>query len=199
MNCINQNAKASNSEIYITMDKDNGEHVDIPNSSYELYIHGNVTCQYDNFGINVQRIEVDIIATNNNDWNAKIVPNHLTFYEKGRYPINLNIQIPTNEFNNTKAPITIFGNWHTESNSNSINDESGSFGPITVNVTFIRAIEFHKSEPEKSDYDKSPNVGDYYHWFTIFILFGIPIILITTIIYLVAKRVHEWYLWNRYK
>ena len=109
-----------------------------PNASFNIPVRGNVTCELEGFGSEVQSIEVDLAVSNACSWITMVSPSTLIFSESGAQNITLTFIIPPDVSNSTKNTITIYGYWTTEPWGGPVSGGSGDAVSDHINITVFR-------------------------------------------------------------
>ena len=180
-------ASAFEAEVIVTLDKHDIEYILGPNASANIYISGNVTCNMEGLGENVQRVELELWASTYEDWYAGVGPSHMTFHSNGRKSLNLTISIPINTYNNTKNIIIVDGHWRTEP-YHSIIDSSGYPKTDQVNVTVIRTMFIGAPTTTTPEYEEYEDFWEGLELYQRIILGLIPFILIIILIIILLYR-----------
>jgi hypothetical protein len=100
---------------------------------------------------------------------------------------------------NTKNLISVGAMWQTDPSYADISDASGQSEMDQMNITFIRYFNNTELPSESNEDFISEGQSELIQWLTIFIVVGIPIIIIVVTIILAVRKVHDWYIWNKYR
>jgi hypothetical protein len=192
---ITPNVEAVDAEVIITLDEHDIVYLNTNISDSYIYISGNVTCNFDGFGGNVQRIEIYLWVSCQQNWYPGIGPKYMWFYENGKQKFNLSLRFPKYYRNNTMDAVTVYGNWYAEPYNAGVAGGSGSAQLDRVNITYINMIKYNLLDIEEPVDNDSPDYKYFNHYLTVFILIGLPIIISVIVIIVVAKKAHDWYIW----
>jgi len=177
-------------EVYVTLtlDQHEIEYFFIPNSSLTIKVSGNVTCEFDGWGVEVQYIEVNLYAASELEWSAGIGPSYMTFHENGQKPFNVYIEVPDDVYNQTENLIRVSGYYQTKPVES---EPLGGYGNARMELLFIKInrtifpqshIEFSELWPEPSNFIEA------FGWPYVITVISIPIIITISIIYLFYRR-----------
>jgi hypothetical protein len=152
---IPNNSTAMDAEVIATLDVHNLEHKLSTNVTNHLYISGNISCQIDGLGGNIQRVEVELWVSSSK-WDGSIGPSHMTFVSNGKKPFNLTISISTSAKNNSRDTFFIQGHWQTEPYHSGLIGGKDDIIHDSINVTirrqgFVRGPQTTTPEFEEID------------------------------------------------
>ena len=179
---VPSNSDAITAEVIITLDQHEIEFMYEPNSSLSILIPGNVTCEVDGWGGEVQRIEVFLQVDSELNWAICVVPSYVTFESNGRKRINLSIEVPDDVHNRTINRISVHGGWETKPIGNPPMGDAGNIPPDRVVITINRTtpLIFPGDSPEF--YDESEDLIEALGGSFIIIVLSILILIIISII-----------------
>lgn len=182
------NSTAVEVQVTLTIDEHEIEYFFIPNSSLTIKVSGNVTCEFEGWGVEVQYIEINLYASSELEWSVGVGPSYLTFYENGQEPFIVYIEVPDYVYNQTENLIRVSGYYQTQP---IVSEPLGGHGTAGMEMLFIKInrtifpqshIEFSELWPEPGDFIET------FGWPYVITVTSIPIIIAISIIYLFYRR-----------
>ncbi len=162
-----------------------------PNGSFEYVVQGNVTCEFEGVGKNLQYIEVQLLTTcDYYFWSTEVFPAIINFQSNGKKSINVTINIPSDVLNQTENRVTVTGNWQTRYfKDSSLAGASGDLDPEEIYIKINRKILVTNQTAISSD-DGEPT--DLVGIWGLSIVILAPIMLILIIIMIFYYKNKKW-------
>ncbi len=179
-------------EVTIILDQHEVEYIVGPNCSFELVVHGFVSCDFEGAGENFQYIELYLWTGSSESWSVGVGPTFMIFSTSGMRSINVTINIPPNVYNQTENLVTVAGHWEANYGKNSVLGSSGDPIPDHLNIKINRTVPITFPKTTSPEYDEPTDFLESFGLQYTITIISLPISIIILIIIIIYYRRKKW-------